>query len=67
MVFLQLKLTKLKLEFLKSGFKHKKERYKHKRKNFCINRVRPFSNSAQVCFQNTTVSIFGMQNYEPYS
>jgi len=28
-ILLQLNLTKLKLEYLKSGFKYKKERYKH--------------------------------------
>jgi len=45
-VLSQLNLAKLKLEYLKSGFRCKKERYKH----FCIIRIQLFSSSAQVCF-----------------
>jgi len=34
MNLLQINLTKLKLEYLKFGFKRKKDRYKHRRKFF---------------------------------
>jgi len=40
-VLTQLNLSKLKLEYLKSGFQCKKERYKH-RQIFCITLVRLF-------------------------
>jgi len=49
-------MTKLKLGYLKFGFKYKKESYKH-RQFFCITRVRHFSSSAQVCFKNTAVGL----------
>jgi len=46
MVLPQFHMTKIKLEYLKFGLSTKK--IKTQTKKFCINRVRPFSNSAQV-------------------
>jgi len=54
--FTQLNLTKLKLEYLKFGFKCKRKDIR-KTNFFCITRVRFFSSSAQVCFKNTVVNL----------
>jgi len=52
-ILLQLNLTELKLEYLKFGFW-----CKNNTKIFCITRVRLFSSSAKVCFQNSAVFLF---------
>jgi len=50
-------LRKLKLEYLKFGFKHKKMDINTNEKKFASFKLRLFSSSAQVCFQYTAVTV----------